>query len=59
MGSGTDLDIKQTLVMVKLAISNKIHNKSNNIFNAQGLQIVMAVGIININSQGQIYMVAT
>ena len=54
MGSGTDLDIKQTLVMVKLAISNKIHNKSNNIFNAQVLQIVMAVGIININSQGQI-----
>ena len=51
--------MNQTLVMVKLDISNKIHNLGNSISNAQILQIVISVGIGGINYQSWISTVST
>ena len=49
--------MNQTLVMVKLDISNKIHNLGNSISNAQILKTVISVGIGGIHYQSWIWMV--
>ena len=59
MGSGQALYINQTLVMVKLDISNKIHNIKNIISNAQILQTVVSIVIGEIHFQGWIWTVYT
>ena len=59
MGSGTAMDINQTLFMVELVIANNMHNISNITSNAKGWQTVMYVVIGQINPQGLIWMVAT
>ena len=59
MGSVPDMDINQTLSIVKSSISSEIHNKNKSKFNAQIWQTTMDVRIVEINSQGRIWTVAT
>ena len=59
MESGPDMNLNQNLYMTKLDISNKIHNKSNILFNAQIWKTVRTIIIREISSSGRIVMVDT
>ena len=59
MVPGPALGINKTLFVLKLYIASKIHNIWNIVYNAKSEQNIIAVIIVEIHSQGQIWTVDT